>query len=365
MKREPIAHDWMDSQSQHFSTQETEISTRGFPERYHFPASCDDLPMHGMNCSERTSSFDSAVSLSQYHQTTPSFMWATDRYASAYPMFQPHCPSYHHTVYGYHPHFSFYPPPPPPVEYITVIKPQDVLSGRGGATNSHSGNREFRRLVKQYQKDYLHAKKRDKPAVAALVVEIIRRRGGRFLRKLDQTNHIGQVFYVEIGDERAKEKACQALREGGPILRRKNTEGTSAMDNDEHESKEQCAVGIQKSDQNLSAKETVAKDRLTSYREKPENQPAEQDETSLLCGEEPIMIRPCARLLPFRSPVGPISIDQLSPEKRDMYLHGFLPPSHTARPKRPHESLQQEEIINIQGENQNKECVRYMPFIPV
>ena len=76
-------------------------------------------------------------------------------------------------------------------------------TGRGGATNSHSGNRAFRALVKKFQGKYLQAKKRDKPAVASKIVEIIRQRGGRFLRRCDNHGypygHHGHVYYVDIG----------------------------------------------------------------------------------------------------------------------------------------------------------------------
>lgn len=79
-----------------------------------------------------------------------------------------------------------------------------------GATNSHSGNRAFRSLVKKYQGQYLKAKKKDKPAVAALVVDKVREAGGRFLRRHHVTSE--GVAWVDIGDEKAKEKTCQALR---------------------------------------------------------------------------------------------------------------------------------------------------------
>ena len=49
--------------------------------------------------------------------------------------------------------YPHYPPPrmaPPKIDYISEIKPEDVLCGRGGATNSHSGNRAFRLLVKRH-----------------------------------------------------------------------------------------------------------------------------------------------------------------------------------------------------------------------
>jgi Neuregulin intracellular region len=114
-----------------------------------------------------------------------------------------------------------------PIEYITELSQHDVLSGRGGATNSYRGNRAFRTLVKEYQPQYLQAKKRDKPAVATIVVDLVRQQGGRFLRRcsfaeqrLDAAS-MGPVVWVDIGDDRAREKTCQALREGAPEIRKK------------------------------------------------------------------------------------------------------------------------------------------------
>ena len=85
--------------------------------------------------------------------------------------------------------------PVQPIEYIADIHPEDVLSGRGGATNTHSGNRYFRSLVSKHKEKYLKAKKRDKPAVAAVVVEKIREKGGRFLRRVE-TSAQGHVLWV-------------------------------------------------------------------------------------------------------------------------------------------------------------------------
>lgn len=79
---------------------------------------------------------------------------------------------HHHAAFAPYPYYSHPtalwntvpPPPPPPVEeYALDVNKNDVLCGRGGATNSHSGNRAFRSLVKRYQDRYLRAKKRDKP----------------------------------------------------------------------------------------------------------------------------------------------------------------------------------------------------------
>jgi hypothetical protein len=84
----------------------------------------------------------------------------------------------------------------------------------GGATNSHSGNRAFRALVKDHQKRYLQAKKRDKPSVASIVVDLIRSKGGRFLDKYKHTSQQGHVLYFDIGDDRAREKTCRKWHDG-------------------------------------------------------------------------------------------------------------------------------------------------------
>lgn len=94
------------------------------------------------------------------------------------------------------------------LEYITELNPKDVLSGRGGATNSYPGNRNFRKLVKSHQQMYLNAKKRDKPSVASKIVVIIREAGGRFLRRCNHKN-ARNVVWVDIGDDRAREKTCK------------------------------------------------------------------------------------------------------------------------------------------------------------
>jgi len=89
------------------------------------------------------------------------------------------------------------------------VEENDVLCGRGGGTNNYVGNKRFRTLVSVNQKDYLLARKKDKSAIAKHIVQIVQRRGGRFLRKDTM-----QSTWVEVGDQKAAEKTSQALREG-------------------------------------------------------------------------------------------------------------------------------------------------------
>jgi hypothetical protein len=88
------------------------------------------------------------------------------------------------------------------------VTSNDVLCGRGGHTNSHEGNIRFRTLVSSHQPKYLTAKKREKEGIARDIVEIIQRRGGRFLQK-GESGTWEQVDY-----KKAVLKASQALREG-------------------------------------------------------------------------------------------------------------------------------------------------------
>lgn len=110
------------------------------------------------------------------------------------------------------------PAPPTADEVITTVQPDDVLCGRGGETNHHPGNVQYRGLVKKYQRLYLKAKRRDKPKIARLIVDTVRRRSGRFLKK----DPVGGVW-KDVGNNKAREKTSQALREGAPEIREGDT----------------------------------------------------------------------------------------------------------------------------------------------
>jgi hypothetical protein len=129
---------------------------------------------------------------------------------------------------GSHPAYGGIPRGP----FIMDINNNDVLCGRGGATNSHVGNREFRKLVKKFKDKYLSAKKKDKPAVAAEVVEVIRKLDppGRFLKKDKDSG-----YWLDIGDLRAKEKTSQALREGAPLIRKQMALSKAVLDESQDE----------------------------------------------------------------------------------------------------------------------------------
>lgn len=121
----------------------------------------------------------------------------------------------------------------PPMEPITPpskvplcespadVNSYDVLCGRGGGTNSQVGNRRFRKLVQEFQPIYLLARRKEKPLLARTIVLVIRKRGGRFLKKDEET---GELF--EVGDAKAEAKTSQALREGLDVRATKNAAGS-------------------------------------------------------------------------------------------------------------------------------------------
>jgi len=85
----------------------------------------------------------------------------------------------------------------------------DVLLGRGGATNNNEGNRRFRAIVADHQKEYLGARKKDKVIIARRIVATVLQNGGRFLKR-DRNSDA----WIEVPNKRATEKTSQALREG-------------------------------------------------------------------------------------------------------------------------------------------------------
>jgi len=104
---------------------------------------------------------------------------------------------------------------PPSTEGIKFYSRNDVLCGRGGGTNVHPGNRRFRDLINVSRRAYLKARKNDKPAISRSIVHTIREMNGRFLKKVNKRD-----VWVEIGDDSAREKTSQALRQRAPEMRK-------------------------------------------------------------------------------------------------------------------------------------------------
>jgi hypothetical protein len=104
---------------------------------------------------------------------------------------------------------------------VDTPNPNDVLCGRGGNINSHQGNEQFRSFVEKRKRVYLTARfKREKRLIASSIVNEIRAMDppGRFLaRKGSMKDNSG--YWYDIGDEKARDKTSQALRENAPSIR--------------------------------------------------------------------------------------------------------------------------------------------------
>jgi hypothetical protein len=100
-------------------------------------------------------------------------------------------------------------------EGISYFHDNDVLSGRGGGTNVHPGNRNFRDLINLHRRAYLKARKNDKPSISRAIVRAIRENNGAFLRRDEKSG-----LWYEIGDDAAREKTSQALRQRAPEMRK-------------------------------------------------------------------------------------------------------------------------------------------------
>ena len=161
-----------------------------------------------------------------------------EAYYSSQQHYVPHVPPVHHHWYPPHgppPAWGYPPPQPFPRAYPALpdLAPQcndliyevheaDVLCGRGAPTHRHSGNEYFRLVVDEHREESLRARRADKPLIASKVVELIESRGGRFLKRTKRPGlgPSGHFCWQEIGEQRAYEKACQALRENAVELRK-------------------------------------------------------------------------------------------------------------------------------------------------
>jgi len=90
---------------------------------------------------------------------------------------------------------------------VCVPKENDVLLGRGGRVRDHEGNVYFRNLVIKNKNPYRNERLRfDRRRIAVQIYRAVRKRDGRFLKKMDGQWH-------EVKRKKAVDKTAQALRE--------------------------------------------------------------------------------------------------------------------------------------------------------
>ena len=93
---------------------------------------------------------------------------------------------------------------------IETPHPHDILSGRGGASNNHMGNKIYRTVCEHNKGLYAAAPRNEKLPIAVAIVEAVRSRcpPGRFLERRKEDK-----LWYEVTEKRAIDKTAQALRE--------------------------------------------------------------------------------------------------------------------------------------------------------
>lgn len=86
----------------------------------------------------------------------------------------------------------------------------DVICGRGGKANTHSGNINFRAEAQKLRSWYESSSKSEKFTISSYLVDLVREKGGRFLKR--NPDKPGSWSEADANDVR--KKASQALREG-------------------------------------------------------------------------------------------------------------------------------------------------------
>jgi len=122
--------------------------------------------------------------------------------------------------------------PPSTSTLIWKLGPYDIVCGRGAPITWNEGNRIFLKLIDERRTEYLCSRRSDKPRVATHILELIKAKGGRFVRRVtkvspycppssssssqDHDHGLLRFGWEEIEERRAYEKICQSLRERPP-----------------------------------------------------------------------------------------------------------------------------------------------------
>ena len=143
---------------------------------------------------------------------------------------------------------------------IKFYSRNDVLCGRGGGTNVHPGNKRFRDLINANRRAYLKARKNDKPSISRSIVRTIRQMNGRFLKKDEKLG-----LWFEIGDDGAREKTSQALRQRAPEMKKILFEDEKRMQREQLARQQQQAALMQRSFMNNQSTNSSMNNNNTNF----------------------------------------------------------------------------------------------------
>jgi len=151
-----------------------------------------------------------------------------------------------------------------PLRGIKDPHDNDVMYGRGGGTNHHSGNKRYRQMVEDRKVEYVNSKRLDKPLVALGIIRLWRAQlpPGRFLKLDEKTGH-----WNDVGDKKAREKTSQALREKAPLIRKQQEDEKTGKDGEGEDGKPEegtkstrFAAGTKEESSSKSKKPVLARD---------------------------------------------------------------------------------------------------------
>lgn len=96
----------------------------------------------------------------------------------------------------------------------------DILFGKGKSIDHSPGNRQFRAIVNSYKLEYINSNTAEKKHIGNMVFKTLDSLNppGRFLTKV--TDETGAEVWAEVTKDQADKKVRQALREGGPKMKR-------------------------------------------------------------------------------------------------------------------------------------------------
>jgi len=144
-----------------------------------------------------------------------------------------------------------------PLKGIKDPHENDVMYGRGGGTNHHPGNKEYRKMVEDRKLEYVNSKRLDKPLVALEIIRLWRGQlpPGRFL-KLDEKTGL----WNDVGDKKAREKTSQALREKAPLIRKQQEEEKEKEEGVKSKKETRFATGTKTESSSKAEKPLLARD---------------------------------------------------------------------------------------------------------
>ena len=103
---------------------------------------------------------------------------------------------------------------------IVIPGPCDVLLGRGKLIQEHTGNLRYRHIVESHTEQYERCSKTEKTQLASEIVQIVKDRGGRFLKKIDEG-------WVEANAETVRDKVSHSFRNRRSVVNGSRKKGSN------------------------------------------------------------------------------------------------------------------------------------------